>query len=65
MQKPGQLTPKEIAIRQERKKALEHARVMALRILKRRKGIPLPDISQVIEQIREERVKEIIKTEKS
>ncbi len=44
----------------ERKLALEHAEVIRARIIKRRKGRPLPDMTKVIEQMREERVNELL-----
>ncbi len=44
----------------ERRLALEHARVLRTRIIKRRKGKPLPDIVKVIEKMREERVNELL-----
>ena len=45
----------------ERKLALEKARLLTRRILKRRKGKHI-DLSQVIGQIREERINELTKT---
>jgi hypothetical protein len=44
----------------ERLLALEHAREISARILKRRKGKPLPDAVKVIENMREERVNELL-----
>ncbi|MBI5838538.1 MAG: ribbon-helix-helix protein, CopG family [Chloroflexi bacterium] len=44
----------------ERLLALEHARTLRARIMKRRKGKPLPDVVKVIEKIREERVNELL-----
>jgi hypothetical protein len=44
----------------ERLLALEHARTLRTRIMKRRKGKPLPDVVKVIEKIREERVNELL-----
>jgi hypothetical protein len=44
----------------ERLLALEHARALRTRIMKRRKGKPLPDVVKVIEKIREERVHELL-----
>ena len=44
----------------ERRLALEHAKTIRAQILKRRKGKPLPDITKVIEKMREERVNELL-----
>lgn len=44
----------------ERALALEQARELSARILKRRKGKPLPDAVKIIEQAREERVHELL-----
>lgn len=44
----------------ERTLALQHARELSARILKRRKGKPLPDAVKIIEQVREERVHELL-----
>jgi predicted CopG family antitoxin len=44
----------------ERKLALERAEVIRAKIMKRRKGRPLPDITKVIEQMREERINELL-----
>jgi hypothetical protein len=44
----------------ERLLALEHARALRARIMKRRKRKPLPDAVKVIEKIREERVNELL-----
>lgn len=44
----------------ERLLALEQARGLRARIMKRRKGKPLPDVVKVIEKIREERVNELL-----
>jgi hypothetical protein len=44
----------------ERLLALEHARTLRARIMKQRKGKPLPDMVKVIEKIREERVHELL-----
>lgn len=44
----------------ERRLALEHARVLRARIMKRRKSKPLPDVGKVIEKMREERVNELL-----
>ncbi len=44
----------------ERLLALEHARALRARIMKRRKGKPLPDVVKVIEKVREERVNELL-----
>jgi predicted CopG family antitoxin len=50
----------ENAPQQERLQSLENARMLKQHILKRRKGQPLSDISQVIEQMREERGHELL-----
>lgn len=44
----------------ERQQALENARALKERVLKRRKGQPIPDLSQVIDQMREERGNELL-----
>lgn len=44
----------------ERLVALEHARALRARIMKRRKGKSLPDVVKVIEKMREERVNELL-----
>ena len=44
----------------ERQQALENARLLKERVLKRRQGQPLPNLSQVIEQMREERGNELL-----
>jgi len=44
----------------ERLLALENARALSARILKRRRGKPLPDPVKIIEQVREERVNELL-----
>ena len=44
----------------ERLLALEHARTIRVRIMKQRKGQPLPDIVKIIEKMREERVNELL-----
>ena len=44
----------------ERLVALEHARELRARIMKRRKGKTLPDVVKVIEKMREERVNELL-----
>jgi len=44
----------------ERMLALEHARELSARIVKRRKGKRLPDTVKIIEKIREERVHELL-----
>lgn len=44
----------------ERMLALENARALSARVLKRRKGKPLTDSVKVIEQVREERVNELL-----
>jgi predicted CopG family antitoxin len=44
----------------ERRLALEHASVLRTRIIKRRKGKPLPDIVKVVKKMREERVNELL-----
>jgi predicted CopG family antitoxin len=44
----------------ERLLALEHARELRSRIMKRRKGKPLPDVVKVIEKMREERTNELL-----
>jgi len=44
----------------ERMQALENARVLTERVLQRRQGQPLPELSQVIEQMREERGNELL-----
>ena len=44
----------------ERQQALENARLLKERVLKRRQGQPLPDLSQIIEQMREERSSELL-----
>lgn len=44
----------------ERLVALEHARALRARIMKRRKGKPLPDVVKVTEKMREERVNELL-----
>ena len=44
----------------ERLLALEHARELRVRIMKRRKGKRLPDTVKIIEKIREERVHELL-----
>jgi hypothetical protein len=44
----------------ERQQALENARALSARILKRRQGQPLPDLSQVIDQMRKERDNELL-----
>lgn len=43
----------------ERRMALEHAKTIRAQIMKRRKGKPLPDITKIIEKMREERVNEL------
>jgi predicted CopG family antitoxin len=50
----------ESAPQRERLQSLENARLLKKHILKRRKGQPLSDISQVIEQMREERGHELL-----
>ena len=49
------------SLRYERMLALENARMLTKRILRRRKGKPL-DLSQVVEYIREERINELVET---
>jgi predicted CopG family antitoxin len=44
----------------ERRLALEHAKTIRAQILKRRKGKPLPDVTKIIEKMREERVNELL-----
>ena len=44
----------------ERRVALQHAPTLRARIIKRRRGKPLPDIVKVIENMREERVNELL-----
>jgi predicted CopG family antitoxin len=44
----------------ERQQALENARLHKERVLKRRKGQPVTDISQTIDQMREERSNELL-----
>lgn len=44
----------------ERLLALEHARALRARIMKRRKGKPLPDIVKIIEKMRKERTNELL-----
>jgi predicted CopG family antitoxin len=44
----------------ERKLALQRAEVIRAQIMKRRKGKPLPDVTKVIEKMREERVNELL-----
>jgi len=44
----------------ERKLALERAEVIRAQIMKRRKGKPLPDTTKILEQIREERIHELL-----
>ena len=44
----------------ERLLALENARALSARILKRRKGKPITNSVKVMEQIREERVNELL-----
>lgn len=44
----------------ERMLALEHARALSARVLKRRKGKPLTDSVEVIEKIRAERTNELL-----
>ena len=44
----------------ERLLALENARALRARIMKRRKGKPLPDTGKIIEKIREERINELL-----
>ena len=44
----------------ERQLALEHARALRARIMKKRKGKPLPDIVNIIEKTREERTNELL-----
>jgi plasmid stability protein len=45
---------------QERLEALENARALSKRILKRRGGAPLSDAVEVIDQMREERDNELL-----
>ncbi len=44
----------------ERMLALENARLLSARVLKRRKGKPLTDSAKVMKKIREERVNELL-----
>ena len=44
----------------ERRLALEQAKIIRAQILKRRKGKPLPDVTKIIEKMREERVNELL-----
>ena len=44
----------------ERQQALENARALKERVLKRRKGQPIPNLSQIIDQMREERDNELL-----
>ena len=44
----------------EREQALASARTLSAQILKRRQGQPLPDLSEVINQMREERDNELL-----
>ncbi|MCC6300105.1 MAG: hypothetical protein IT314_12460 [Anaerolineales bacterium] len=44
----------------ERALALQYGRELSARILKRRKGKPLPDIVKLMEKMREERVRELL-----
>ncbi len=44
----------------ERLVALENARSLRARIMKRRKGKPLPDTVKIVEKIREERTHELL-----
>lgn len=44
----------------ERRLALEHAKEISARILKRRKGRPIMDSVEILEKIREERVNELL-----
>jgi predicted CopG family antitoxin len=44
----------------ERLLALEHAKEISARILKRRKGKPIMDSVEILERIREERVNELL-----
>lgn len=46
--------------RRERIRALKHAGALSQRTLKRRRGKPITDATQVIEQIRQERVNELL-----
>ncbi len=46
--------------RHERMVALENARALSARILKRRKGKPITDPVKVVKRIREERVNDIL-----
>jgi len=46
--------------RRERMLALENARVLTARILKRRKGKPITNSVKVVEQIREERTNDLL-----
>jgi hypothetical protein len=50
----------ENAPQQERMEALENARTLSQRILKRRGGKPLSDAVEVMDQIREERDDELL-----
>jgi predicted CopG family antitoxin len=45
---------------QERQQALEDARLLKERVLKRRRGQPVTDISQAINKMREERGNELL-----
>jgi len=44
----------------ERRLALEHAKTLRAQILKRRRGKSFPDVTKVIEKMREERVNELL-----
>ncbi|MBI5296342.1 MAG: hypothetical protein HY869_12775 [Chloroflexi bacterium] len=44
----------------ERQQALENARALKARVLKRRKGKPVTDAVNVLEQLREERANELL-----
>lgn len=44
----------------ERMSALENARALSARILKRRRGKPLTNSTEVLEKIREERTRELL-----
>jgi hypothetical protein len=46
--------------RAERMQALENARALKQRILKRRSGKPITDVVEVVNQIREERLNELL-----
>lgn len=45
---------------QERTLALENARALSTQILKRRKGKPIPNSVKIMEQIREERINDLL-----